>query len=436
MNNKAAAIMAALFCFLLLSLTAGAETVFSDEIINNAKHSVIAILNASGNGFGTGFAIGVEGQSPQYFVTNYHVLADKDYNLNSKDCSVVLGYFDSAEDRIPAKIMCWSADYDIAIIKTEIPVDSVVPAKLLDCEVQLGTEVFSLGFSGESMLNDRSYAGAENAVYADGEITLLSYNPETENHTTLDTYQMTSRLSPGYSGGPVLNKDGIVIGVNCMTHQYTTDDGIVKYKNSFAVKSSNVCALIDTGISEGYIDADFEYMTVSAEADSEQASDTQVIDTNKNPKVIEIVLFGLLVVTMVCVLIWFYVVLKNNRIKTNPAFAVEAVEGISEPPTRIYGRSVVIHIGNISEELTFDQDYRILYQEKPVALIKIYGSPHEISIFALESDFIGIGYSNQKPAEILGKNQPIHIPLHDLEKTHIYFGSTSNLLAIEEKKND
>ena len=81
---------------------------------------------------------------------------------------------------------------------------------------ELGEHIFTLGYPREEVVYGEGYLSAKSGFYGD---------------TT--SYQISISVNPGNSGGPVVNKDGEIIGI--ISSKETNADGVV-----FAIKSKNI----------------------------------------------------------------------------------------------------------------------------------------------------------------------------------------------------
>ena len=144
-------------------------------------------------------------------VTNYHVIEGSDY-LELKiagDETIYKG----------AKVVEASPEYDLAIVQTKQDFSAF---EIVDCsKVEVGAKIYTIG-------NPRGLEG----TISDG---ILSGK---RNNEGIEYLQITAPISPGNSGGPVLNDKGEVIGVATFA-----------YKNSqnlnFAVPVSYIDKCID-----------------------------------------------------------------------------------------------------------------------------------------------------------------------------------------------
>lgn len=83
-------------------------------------------------------------------------------------------------------------------------------------KTELAEQIFTLGYPREEVVYNEGYLSAKSGYYGD---------------TT--TYQVSISVNPGNSGGPVMNKNGEIIGI--ISSKETNADGVV-----FAIKSKNI----------------------------------------------------------------------------------------------------------------------------------------------------------------------------------------------------
>lgn len=159
----------------------------------------------------TGFLIDGKG----YLVTNAHVISRmKNIYIENKK-----GEFYRAE------ALYTDNTVDLAILKiTDTAFKSVnnLPYSIKKGNAELGEHFFTLGFPRNEIVYGEGYLSAKSGN--DGDST---------------AYQLTVSANPGNSGGPIINKNGEVIGI--ITAKDSKADGVV-----YAAKSKNIFALLDT----------------------------------------------------------------------------------------------------------------------------------------------------------------------------------------------
>jgi S1-C subfamily serine protease len=173
----------------------------------------------SNAGYGTGFFVSTNG----YILTNAHVISGASkIEVTNKSGKI----FD-------AKVIQTDGANDLALIKIE---SSSSPLKLTtSLEVEKGEKVYTLGFPSPQVQGYES-------KYTEGVISSFSGIVGVPN-----TYQITTPIQPGNSGGPLVNNRGEFVGIivsklNSENVQATYD---FRPENvSYAVKSDYALSLI------------------------------------------------------------------------------------------------------------------------------------------------------------------------------------------------
>ncbi|MBK7306907.1 MAG: trypsin-like peptidase domain-containing protein [Chitinophagaceae bacterium] len=166
--------------------------------------------NPNPNYRATGFLIDGKG----FIVTNAHVVnrLKTIYVENNKG-----EYF-------TAQTIYADKNTDLAILKindTSFKAVYNLPYSINKTNSNLGEQIFTMGYPRNEI------------VYGEGYLSAKSGN---EGDST--AYQVSVSVNPGNSGGPVLNKNGQIIGI--ITSKNSTADGVV-----FAAKSKNIYKLLD-----------------------------------------------------------------------------------------------------------------------------------------------------------------------------------------------
>jgi len=165
----------------LILLKASAGEDFSG-IIGEAIKSVVTIRTEVGQG--TGFIINEEG----YIVTNAHILVGG-HSVQAMPYQ---------QDIIDADFIGYDGDFDIALLKISGDYDFI---RLADSDdVQIGEKVISIG--NPLGLQFSVSQGIVSAIHREGINGIEAY------------IQTDAPLNPGNSGGPLINKEGKVIGIN------------------------------------------------------------------------------------------------------------------------------------------------------------------------------------------------------------------------------
>ena len=223
----------------------------------DARNSVVWIketlsvpeLKAQGAWAGTGWAVGTPGEEVRYIVTNGHVIEQayawpkglddpfdyeakngvsfekalkektgksiKDLNIKSE---IRVYFSQSSNDYSVPEVVFFSgpSEKDIAILKLEEPTNKRIALLVKDSDqVQVGDEATALGFPGVSdNVQDPETInhGVEDVTVTKG-IVSKRVKP---NGRDYDSFQMDASINHGNSGGPLVDKNGYVIGMNTL----------------------------------------------------------------------------------------------------------------------------------------------------------------------------------------------------------------------------
>lgn len=143
------------------------------------------------DGMGSGIIISSDG----YILTNYHVVQ------SAQSITVIL----STEKEVPAKVINYDADQDLAVIKVTQSTTMPAVAELGDSDkVQVGDSVVAIGNPlGKELMGS----------VTSGIISATKREINTGN-TTQTFLQTDAAINAGNSGGALVNSLGQVIGVN------------------------------------------------------------------------------------------------------------------------------------------------------------------------------------------------------------------------------
>ncbi|NPA34704.1 MAG: trypsin-like peptidase domain-containing protein [Chlorobi bacterium] len=196
-------------------------------------HSAAAI-----DEFGLGYSIILKKEgdvSARFFgsgliLDSFHVLTA--YHVVENSDKIYIALVEGMEEvaHIPAKVLYKDEDADVAILKTDSPLNVPLPVPYSikrQGVLSLGSYVYALGYP-------LVHAGMGKSLkFQDGKI---SSKVGFENDPS--QYQTTIPGAPGYSGGPVFDKDGNLIGILTGKHR-------IAENASYVVKASSFTTLLD-----------------------------------------------------------------------------------------------------------------------------------------------------------------------------------------------
>lgn len=181
----------------------------------------------NGTASGTGVILTQDG----YIVTNSHVVED------AREITVLL----TDDRRFNARLVGADSISDLAVLYIEAT--DLVPAKFGDSTgLQVGEEVVAIG----------DPLGIElRGTMTDGIISAINRDMSVDGRT-MTLIQTNAALNSGNSGGPLINRYGMVIGINTMKiSSFTYEAGVEGL--GFAIPSATVKDIVDQLIENGYV---------------------------------------------------------------------------------------------------------------------------------------------------------------------------------------
>lgn len=186
--------------------TPAATNLSLEDVVGRAMPAVVLVETSSGRG--SGFFV-----RPDTIITNVHVVKD--------DAFVKLRRMDGTT--LQARVETKSAAFDLAILKLISPAPAQVVIPMGSAEtLRPGQEVFTIG-SALGTLQNSVTRGIVSGVRRSGAATLV---------------QTDAAANPGNSGGPLLDRLGVAIGITTMG--YRDQQGL-----NFAVAIDHARAIIE-----------------------------------------------------------------------------------------------------------------------------------------------------------------------------------------------
>ena len=196
---------------LLLSITTGASALTTEQLAAKALAATVSLEMKDSTGttlsFGSGFFV-----KPNQIATNFHVIAGARHGT-----AKLVGKYTTYNIK---GIVATDKENDLAVLK--VTASGVTPLSLGDSDtVNIGAKVYVAG-------NPKGLEG----TFSDGLISRRESYPKKR-------LQMTAPISPGSSGGPVLNSKGKVIGISVAVHRALDAQNL-----NFAIPSNYLKALL------------------------------------------------------------------------------------------------------------------------------------------------------------------------------------------------
>lgn len=213
-----------------LVLSIPARRALASAPVAAMRASVVRIVcGLSGTGVvtGSGFAVG----TGREFATNWHVVENSRFGWE-------VAVLDEQGDWVPCEIVDTNVEKDLAILRVQgnFSRPAVLFADVKDIEI--GEDVFALGFPGASDIAEESYAkGQEGITVTKG---ILSRSIESGG---IHYFQTDAAVNPGNSGGPLYNESGEVIGINA-AKAFRTDEGQLSEGIAWAIRADELFPLL------------------------------------------------------------------------------------------------------------------------------------------------------------------------------------------------
>jgi S1-C subfamily serine protease len=181
-------------------------------------------------GEGSGFVVDTQG----HIVTNNHVVADT--------TELRVTFFDGTT--VPASIVGTDPDSDLAVIKVDVPPESLRPVIWGDSDqVHVGQRAIAIGnpFGYENTLTSGIISGLSRSLPA-----------VTTKYRIPDIIQTDAAINPGNSGGPLLNSQGEVVGINSAIVPNFNQSGARSFLGvGFAIPSNLAQRVVPALIADG-----------------------------------------------------------------------------------------------------------------------------------------------------------------------------------------
>ncbi|MDR2089223.1 MAG: trypsin-like peptidase domain-containing protein [Clostridiales Family XIII bacterium] len=181
---------------------------------------------------GTGFFVGAKGEDAQYIITNYHVIECFDMldDVFSEYAREISSYYDLSDPTTPKAnfpvyaafskgdmeevfLVAYDKSRDIAVLRLNNPTTKRSCLKLGEfSKAPVGDEFWAVGYPSASDFYkaSASVADIDDSTVTKGTISRVI----TESGTGNRIYQTDVNINHGSSGGPLVDSDGNVVGIN------------------------------------------------------------------------------------------------------------------------------------------------------------------------------------------------------------------------------
>lgn len=376
---------------------------------------------------GSGFAVGVNGEDPKYIVTNCHVISDDASNVSNL---ITVWFSEAANKYMRAEVVAADTSKDLCVL--ELPEATSERKALSLCKsdnVSKGDEVFTLGYPAYAR-NSKNYQAfdIDDIVSSKGSI---SQKTRLNNSGAIATnvYLTDATLGPGNSGGPMINSNGEVIGVN------TWGTGSKDTTGGYSTIIDELIPLLNSK------SIPYTLSTDAASPSSDEASDSEDVpaaaepqSSDNNTMIIIIAIIAAVVVIAVVVLI---IVISKNK-KQAPVAAAAAPMPQAAPVVVRSGSAVITGMKGIMANRSFSINGSIVLGRNsqkcnvcfPVDSKGISGVHCQIRQANGGYEIMDLGSSN---GTFLGSGQKLtpNVPVFIPDGTYFYLGSAEQLFQIK-----
>ena len=395
---------------------------------------------------GTGFAIGTPGEPVEFIVTNAHVITDvlgEDYNT----ADLTVWFSVMANDFMIPEVYAIDKDRDLAVLRLPESTDKRNAVTLNTEIAPNGETVYAIGYPDYgNYLQDYKTMSVKDVTLTRGVIS-KQFRRE-QNQRGYEVYQHDAAISGGNSGGPLVNSDGQVIGVNTWVTYGTAAEGsnatiaqeLVTFLDSYNVPYT-LAAASDSGSAGSDPAESTPADNDSAESDSNENEPAESLpaeggpaETEKNDFPIAIVVIAAAAVVIVGVVV--VIVLKSKKkgasVSGSANYTGQRVSAPASNNAVITGMKGMManRTFNINGSVTIGRNSQKCNVSYPVDAKGISGVHCQIRQTNSGFEIIDCGSSN---GTYLGNGQKLipNVPVFIPDGAYFYLGSAEQLFQIK-----
>lgn len=217
----------------------------ASDPVGDASNGVVFILSVYSEyiGSGSGFAVGEKGKPVEYFVTNAHVVTNALTGDVSQNITV---YFSQKANKFMiAEVYYIDQTKDICILKLPEPTTErkAIPLGNVD-NANTGDTVYALGYPDYGTVEqDYNKFDISDIIVTRGVISKKARMNLNNSTVAMETLMTDAAISSGNSGGPMVDENGAVIGINT---RVTNSNASATANSGIAVSLNELIPALDS----------------------------------------------------------------------------------------------------------------------------------------------------------------------------------------------
>lgn len=386
---------------------------------------------------GSGFVVGELEDDARYIVTNAHVVTDEHDKLAT---TITVWFSEKANKFMIAEVRHIDTVRDICIL--ELPEESSERAPIALCDIEtvsVGDKVYALGYPDYGTAGQNyTKNDVSDLMVTQGIVSKLTRHNFTSD-VGVDAVMSDVQTSHGNSGGPLINENGAVIGINT----YVTTSAASESANSaIAITTKELIPILKS------LDVPYELYNADGsesdedddEDDDKKSSGSLEIDfSDSNTIIILIVVAAALVIAIILIA----VIVSTNKKKSAKAPAPQqpVQQSMMQQPVQQPvkpANAIIKGESGLFNGRVFNIDNKIVLGRKPDRCVVCYpvdakgisGVHCEIRKNGTGYEIVDLGSSH---GTFLGNGQKLipNVPVQVTNGTYFYLGSSEQMFQIK-----